>query len=300
MPPLFVEERLPTTSAAVGGVGLLLMLVGFAAALLAYLRGDLSASQDSSSAATGASPAPSISVEAELKSFQARLDAMGERLETNAAGQVGLAPADRDRLLATIRGDLLAHLQETLPEQLKQQLSRDVVEREALDRSMRSVTAARLRLEQELSALGRRGNLNLVIGSLTTVAAVILLYQTVAGVTKTFGSLEELLSFYIPRVSTAAFVEVFSFFFLRLYRSGLADMKYYHSELLTLDTRVAALDGAMAIATQTTQSEILKILADTDRTRQQIAVPRDEKPPIDPKLISDLVDAALKVTKGGK
>ena len=42
----------------------------------------------------------------------------------------------------------------------------------------------------------------------------------------------------------AIFIEVFSFFFLKLYKSGLADILYYQNELTNLESKFLALELA--------------------------------------------------------
>jgi hypothetical protein len=300
--------------------GLLSLFSGQAITLFAYLRGDFS-TRTESDAVTPPSDSLQVSsgttgslegVEERLSFFTARVEerlsfltAKVENLEKIAAAvsarESGISGEDRERLIAHIRSDAIAQLAKSIPEELTAKIAAEIPKRDAVERSRLVIVAARNRLELELAQLRRRGNVNLVIGSVTTCAAVALLYQTVAGVSQTFTTIPALLSFYIPRVSTAVFVEVFAFFFLRLYRNGLADMKYFHSELLTLDTRMAALDAAVAHATETAQSDILKLLAATDRTQVASSqVASSEKLPVEPKVITDLVEAALKASRGGK
>lgn len=98
----------------------------------------------------------------------------------------------------------------------------------------KSFQEAESRLRLEIAALGRRGNLNLVIGCVTTFIAVVLLAYMVLGISTTFDSIPHLLSHYIPRVTIVTFIEVFSFFFLRLYRTSLLEIRTYQDNLLEL------------------------------------------------------------------
>jgi hypothetical protein len=47
-------------------------------------------------------------------------------------------------------------------------------------------------------------------------------------------------------MTTVVFAEMLSYFFLRLYRAGLADMKFYQNELTTIELRFAA--GLLGVA----------------------------------------------------
>jgi len=61
---------------------------------------------------------------------------------------------------------------------------------------------------------------------------------------------------YIPRLSVIVFAELFAYFFLRLYKSGLADIKYYQNELTNVELKISALKVALAAK----DNELLKIV----------------------------------------
>jgi len=117
------------------------------------------------------------------------------------------------------------------------------------------------RLLSEIGSLTRRGNLNLAIGVFTTAAAIgVLAYMALKAPPK-FENLADVLSHYVPRVMTVGFVEVFSFFFLRLYRNGLAEMRYYQDQLTELSRKEAALEAALATEDLETQKKVIHLLA---------------------------------------
>lgn len=144
---------------------------------------------------------------------------------------------DMNALIAGVRDHVTSTLASEIETRVEQRLLKDVVWRDT-----RSVfDSASARLQQEIGSLTRRANVNLLIGVATTVVAVGLLVYMVVGAVPPFTSWTELLSHYIPRLSTVIFIEVFSFFFLRLYRASLAEVKSYQNELTTLDSRRVAL-----------------------------------------------------------
>jgi hypothetical protein len=104
-----------------------------------------------------------------------------------------------------------------------------------------------LRLQREIAALSRRGNLNLTIGVITTGFAVGLLAYMVMNEEEVPGDLAAVISHYIPRISTVSFIEVFSYFFLRLYRASLAEIKFYQNELTALASQQIALDASRSV-----------------------------------------------------
>jgi hypothetical protein len=104
----------------------------------------------------------------------------------------------------------------------------------------------------EISRLGRQANMNLVMGILTAVFGIGLLAYYGTGFTSRIGKMNinalsipavfgtELLSF-LPRLSTVLLIELFAFFFLRLYRGSLAEIKYFQNEATNLACWCAAL-----------------------------------------------------------
>lgn len=90
------------------------------------------------------------------------------------------------------------------------------------------------RLSVELQNLGRRSNINLIVGVLITVTATGVLVYMVTRPHPDFTSTASVLSYYIPRVTTIALIETFAYFFLGLYKSNLAEIKYYQNERTTI------------------------------------------------------------------
>lgn len=97
------------------------------------------------------------------------------------------------------------------------------------------------RIQGELSRLRRSANLNLVIGTLTTTMAIIALGFEVFKNDLNFANSVELLSHYLPRLSLVIFIEIFAFFFLKLYKANLQDIKYYNNEKTNIDFKIIAL-----------------------------------------------------------
>jgi hypothetical protein len=122
----------------------------------------------------------------------------------------------------------------------------------------------RERLITEVDSLTRRGNLNLTIGSVTSLVAATILWMLIAKAPTEIKS-DTFLTYYAPRISVAIFIEVFSFFFLKLYKAGLADIKYYQNELTNLESRFLALELASLSSQSTDMPSLLRDLSSTDR-----------------------------------
>ncbi|RAJ94238.1 hypothetical protein LX87_04123 [Larkinella arboricola] len=99
---------------------------------------------------------------------------------------------------------------------------------------------SKVRIEKEINKLGSRANVNLVIGSVSTILGVGVLVWSTFGISPG-STIQVVLPTFLPRLFIAIFIEVFSFFFLRLYRNTLVDIKYYHNELTNIDFKVLSL-----------------------------------------------------------
>jgi hypothetical protein len=81
----------------------------------------------------------------------------------------------------------------------------------------------------QIERLISNSNLNLIIGIITTLLAVVILGFSLLQ-EKTFNTNTDFFSFFLPRISTVIFIELFSFFFLRLYKNNLNEIKYFQKK----------------------------------------------------------------------
>jgi len=126
-------------------------------------------------------------------------------------------------------------------------------------------TESKERLKAEIAQLSRRGNVNLVLGVLTTTGAVAVLTFVALGNAPASQPVGGILVHYIPRLALAIFVEVFSFFFLRLYRDTLSEIKYFQNELTNVEARIIALAFSFITEDSTSRSSAVDILLRTER-----------------------------------
>lgn len=134
-----------------------------------------------------------------------------------------------------------------------------------LELLLRDFNSIKVRLNSEIDKLSRKANVNLVIGSLTTIVALLALGVIVFQNTGSFVSLTDMLYHYIPRLSLIIFVEVFAYFFLRLYKLNLSDMKYFQNELTTVELKLASLTTAINFGKDVDISAITIELSKTER-----------------------------------
>jgi len=104
----------------------------------------------------------------------------------------------------------------------------------------------RNRLKKEIDSLSRRANLNLTIGITASIIAIGFLFYSGWFMTPTF---EEkwfkFFVFYLPKLSLLVFLGTFSFYFLNLYKSNLAVIQNYQSELNDVDFKIISLTSLL-------------------------------------------------------
>ena len=103
------------------------------------------------------------------------------------------------------------------------------------------------RLVNELKNIGKRANTNLIIGSIITIVGWGLLLWFVIDVSQQKLSGWLLLNAFIPRISIVILIEMFSYFFLNLYKDSIDRIKYYQNELTNIESRKIAILACIAI-----------------------------------------------------
>ncbi len=97
------------------------------------------------------------------------------------------------------------------------------------------------RLLSEIKAVGKRSNLNLIIGSVVALIGWGLLLWFVFDVHDNKLEGWKLLNAFLPRLSIIIIIEMFSYFFLKLYRESMDRIRYYQNELTNIETKKTAI-----------------------------------------------------------
>ncbi|CAB3794304.1 hypothetical protein [Paraburkholderia caffeinilytica] len=120
------------------------------------------------------------------------------------------------------------------------------------------------RLVGAIDSLRARANVNLVFGIIMSLIGITILASTL---TNPLGdtSSRALLSHYVPRIALAFVVELFSYFFLNLYRANLAETRYYHNEITNVEARCTALTTAYISGVPEFYGDIVRALLATER-----------------------------------
>lgn len=184
-----------------------------------------------------------------------------ERIQAASSAQV-FSDADRKNLLDSLRHELEADGAKNVLEELRRTFEQNSSVRDASDRIGSTVG----RLREETFSLGRRANLNLVIGIATTISGLAILGYFVFEI-KGHGDVNTVLLSFLPRLSLVVFIEVFAYFFLRLYKTSLDEIKYFQNELTNIESRGLALQVAMQTGDTNTCSRVACDLSVTERNR---------------------------------
>lgn len=257
------------TVTLVAGLGSL--LYGTAFLLLLYLRGDFSSTrilgrerETSEQHDDGRLYQVEIQVRRLFELIEASLPQIAGKPDSpNTA--IGLTQAERDKIVEVIRQRIQDDLGEGFLRAIEDKYAANIINSQGIQRVRENSDRIVRRLRGELEALSRRGNLNLVIGSLTTSIAVGTLLYMVSGITLNFESGADIIEYYLPRLSLVIFIEVFAFFFLRLYKSSLAEIKYFQNELTNIEAKLVALDAALVLGEKESLNLIVGQFALTER-----------------------------------
>ena len=133
-----------------------------------------------------------------------------------------------------------------------------------------------VRLQKEIPELSKRANLNLTFGIFFALGGMLALWWAAMHVATTFDPAKDwkpVLLAAVPRISLALVVELFSYFFLGLYRTSLAEIKYFENEITTSELRLLGL----RVASESGDAEALRaVLIECARTERNFRLAKDE------------------------
>jgi hypothetical protein len=200
---------------------------------------------------------PSYTSEIISKQF----DEIKEQIKSIGTVTFDVKDISKDQLIESLRSTFDERLTENVFKSIDEEFAQRELQNKQWERFITGFEEIRKRLYEETNNLARRANLNLGLGSLTTILAGVGLVTIVfikplelANLTNDKGWI--ITAHYIPRLSVIVFAELFAYFFLRLYKSGLADIKYYQNELTNVELKISALKAALAVK----DNELLKIV----------------------------------------
>jgi hypothetical protein len=124
------------------------------------------------------------------------------------------------------------------------------------------------RLSEEVNALGSRANVNLFLGILISLCGLTVLGYFVFSIPSDLllhGKELEFIGYFTTRLSLVIFIEIFAYFFLRLYRYSIFEIKYFQNEMTNAEFRVMALEAALMSGDKSTIKKLCEDLSKTER-----------------------------------
>jgi len=145
---------------------------------------------------------------------------------------------------------------------------------EAIKDSFINITG---RLVGEIQDLRLRSNVNLILGMAITSGGLIMLWDTVDSINSvnylthlingetTKKETKDIIISILPRFLLVIFIETFAYFFLRLYKLGLEEIKYFQNELTNVESKFIAIEVAYISKDNKAMRTALELLAETER-----------------------------------
>ena len=168
-----------------------------------------------------------------------------------------------EKITNSVESNLTSDFYEKIGDSIKFQIAED--KKEQVYTLTKQFASSILRLNREIELLTKKANFNLLIGSFITVIALVFLGYFV--VKEDFNSIEiiNVTLHFISRLSLVIFIELFSFFFLKLYRTSLSEIKYYQNELTNVELQQVAIFTAINFGNSENLSLIIKELSTVER-----------------------------------
>lgn len=209
-------------------------------------------------------------LKSEIKSTLESYNDQIVNIQSNTTANIELNSEEKEKLFQNISKDIKASITENLIEEISDKQKDKVAYRDVLQ----FADGFRDRLMFEVRKLSGRANTNLFIGSITSIIGIAFLgfvligsgrYEIKLSAEGMSVQLAEYMLYYIPRLSLILLIEIFSYFFLRLYKNSLEDIKYYHNELTNVDSSISALRLALLIDCRETISKLITHLLKIER-----------------------------------
>jgi hypothetical protein len=239
-------------------IGFSISISGIAYYLIYYLQNDFSVGLENT----------------RNESYRMQLELEELRLELQKVKKKGGITNDNQDINQTINNIINnTFTEEFIQTKIEKTFGNNAVKNERYNNLFREFDRTSQRINEELLRLRKSANINLVIGSLFTTVVILALTYEVFFSEINFDKMVNLLSHYIPRISLVIFVEIFAFFFLKLYKSNLQEIKYFNNEKTNVDFKLITLKTALFQE----DLEMIKIcLTELIKTERNFVLKKDE------------------------
>jgi hypothetical protein len=272
-PPMFPDEvHYRNISSLVGIVSLLLSVM---ALLMIYLKTGFKKQSDVSieyvkygselkSLRNRAENSSDVS-SSELKLLHNEILKLKDQVKNRDPISEAITADHKEELVAILKSEILKEASNEATSEILKNIESQLASKNNLN-DVESVFSRTLeRLYSEIEALTRRGNLNLSLGVLTTIIGLGILGYFVVEIDSIPEDKMAFIAHFIPRLSLVVLIEIFAYFFLKLYKSSLSEIKYFQNEMTNAEAKLAAIKCSMIIADNTAIFSVIKALALTER-----------------------------------
>jgi hypothetical protein len=130
------------------------------------------------------------------------------------------------------------------------------------------------RITQQIAALGSRANINLFIGLVLAISGIVFLIIYVQTSLVDEGTqFTTFVIHFLPRLSLVTIIELFSYFFLNLYKQAIDEIKYFQNEITNIDMKMIAASMTLQLSPANPAS-IITALSGTERN---FLIPKDQR-----------------------
>lgn len=173
---------------------------------------------------------------------------------------------DPKEMDSVIKEKITYALDYTLKDYIEEKYSANAVRLGQLKHIESQIFDLQTGVNAQIGKLSRSATINLIIGLFTTAIGISVLAGFVIGLQGLkFETTTEFLFYLVPRFSIAIFVEIFSFFFLKLYKTNLEDVKYFQNERTNIDSKVIALKTSLMLEDSDSLKEIMRNFSTVER-----------------------------------
>lgn len=248
----FVAHNIDSISTATLAVALFSSL---ALVLIRYLNKDIG--KDDSK--KDSSQVNIFQLKNEVEMLRSKLEEVSKQTK-DGAKNITLSNAERKELIDSTKKKIAGEMIFKASEDIKREML-SIKEQLSINEHYEDMV---YRIKKEIDRLNRRGGANLGIGALIAFAGIAYLGFVIMNQVVSNDKVGYIIHM-LPRVSFVIVIEVFAYFFLKLYKNGFDEVKYFQNELTNIESKVLAIKFLKDVKNEELMSEVIKSLMTTER-----------------------------------
>ena len=200
-----------------------------------------------------------------IGSISATLEDLKSRIENYDALTAIVSDDDKIALIQLVKDEILAAGADDASKKIIEQITSERADSELLAMVHHDFENAITRLEKDSKASESRGIMNLYVGIIAACAGALALALPAFFLPSTIDDDFSFFRYFLPKLSVGIVIEIFAYFFLKLYKSNLSEIKYYQNEITNIESKRIALTSSLGLTDSSPASSIIKVLSETDR-----------------------------------